>query len=155
HLRGTDRGFFSGLSILNNGSADAHLSMTFVLDQGTNISTVSLTVPKGKQQIGTLADLFPEAVGNGYILVTSDTPVEFVGLDGRQDNSALATRIPVYAASNFTPSPQESLLIAGTVRDPNSGINGQNIGVPNVALSLAGPIQTTTATDLAGTYYFR
>jgi len=156
HLRGTDRGFFSGLSILNNNtSADAHLSMTFVLDQGTNISTVPLTVPRGKQQIGTLADLFPEAVGNGYILVTSDIPIELVGVDGRQDNSALAMRIPVYAAANFTPAPQESLLIAGTVRDTNSGINGQNIGVPNVALTLSGPVQTTTATDLAGTYYFR
>jgi hypothetical protein len=155
HLRGTDRGFFTGLSLLNEGSADAHASLTFVLDQGTNLSTVPITVPHGSQKIGTLADLFPEAVGNGYILVTSDVPITVVGLDGRQDNSALAPRVPVYAAANFVPPPQQSFLIVGTVRDTNSGINGQNIGVPNVALALNGPVQLTTATDLAGTFLFR
>src|SRR5215467_1868007 len=155
HLRGTDRGFFTGLSLLNEGSADAHASLTFVLDQGVNVSTIPITVAHGKQQIGTLADLFPEAVGNGYILVTSDAPITIVGLDGRSDNSALAPRVPVYAAANFTPPPQQSLLITGTVRDTNSGINGQNIGVPNVAIVLNGPVQLTTATDLAGTFLFR
>jgi hypothetical protein len=154
-LRGTDRGFFTGLGLLNANANDAHLSMTFILDQGTNLSTISITVPHGQQRIGTLADLFPEAVGNGYILVSSDVAITVVGLDGRSDNSALAPRIPVYAASNFTPQPQLNNLIVGTVRDTNIGINGQNIGVPNVALVLSGPVQETTATDLAGTFLFR
>jgi hypothetical protein len=154
-LRGTDRGFFTGLSLLNNGANDAHVSMTFVLDQGKNVSTVAITVPHGKQQIGTLADLFPEAVGNGYILVSSDAAITLVGLDGRQDNTALAPRIPLYASSTFTPQPQSDFVIVGTVRDPNVGINGQNIGVPNIALVLNGPVQATTATDLAGTFLFR
>jgi hypothetical protein len=155
-LRGTDRGFFTGLSLLNENSSDAHVSLTFVLDQATNLSTIGITVPHGRQLIGTLADLFPEAVGNGYILVRSDVPITLVGLDGRSDNSALAPRIPVYSSASFTPPPQQSNLIVGTVRDTNIGINGQNIGVPNVALALSGgPVQVTTATDLAGTFLFR
>jgi hypothetical protein len=155
-LRGTDRSFFTGMSFTNpSTSNDAHVSMTFVLDEGTTISAVPLTVPKGQQKIGTLADLFPEAVGNGFILVTSDQPIVFAGLDGRSDNTALANRLPVYASSAFTPPPLTSFLITGTVRDQNAGINGQNIGVPNVALALSGPVTATTATDLAGTYSFR
>ena len=45
-----------------------NVSLTFVLDQGTTLSTVPITVPHSREVIGTLADLFPEAVGNGYIL---------------------------------------------------------------------------------------
>ena len=82
-------------------------------------------------------------------------PITIVGLDGRSDNTALAARLPVYASPQFTPAPQQNFLIVGTVRDQNSGINGQNIGVPNVALVLSGPVEATTATDLAGTFMFR
>src|SRR5579883_679995 len=154
-IRGTGREFFSGLSLQNLGANDAHVTMSFVLDQGTTLSTVSVTVPHGKTQITTLADLMPEAVGNGYILVKSDAPITIVGLDGRSDNSAIATRLPVFASAQFTPSPQQNFLITGTVRDVQPGINGQNIGVPNVALALSGPVEATTATDLAGTFLFR
>ena len=154
-LRGTGREFFTGLSILNPNTNDAHLSLTFILDQGTTSSNVSLTVPRGRETIGALSDLFPEAVGNGYILVRSDVPINLVGLDGRSDNSALATRAPSYAATSFSPAPQQNYLIVGTVRDTSVGINGTNIGVPNVAFSLSGPIDTTTATDAAGTFLFR
>lgn len=153
-LRGTGREFFTGLSIRNPGANDAHALLTFVLDQGTTLSSETITVPHGKSINGTLADLFPEAVGNGYILVNSDVPITIVGLDGRSDNTALAARLPVYASPQFTPAPQQDFLIVGTVRDQNSGINGQNIGVPNVALVLSGPVEATTATDLAGTYSF-
>jgi hypothetical protein len=154
-LRGTGREFFTGLSFANANTSDAHVNMTFVLDQGETLSTVVVTVPKSSGIITTLANIMPEAVGNGYILVNSDQPVTVVGLDGRSDNSALATRVPVYASPQFTPAPQTAFLITGTVNDLSTGINGQNIGVPNVALSLSGPISATTATDLAGTYYFR
>src|SRR5262249_24449633 len=98
---------------------------------------------------------FPEAQGNGFIFIKSDVPITAVGLDGRSDNSALALRLPLTASSNFTPAPQQSYVIVGTVRDPNTGVNGQNIGVPNVAFSLSDPIQATTATDGAGTFLFR
>ena len=154
-LRGTGREVFTGLSLLNQNTNDAHASLTFVLDQGTTLSTVPITVPRSQEVIGTLADLFPEAVGNGYILVKSDLPITVVGLDGRSDNSALAARIPVYASAGFTPSPQQSYLVVGTVRDQNIGINGQNIGVPDVAFGLSGPIEATTASDAAGTFMFR
>jgi hypothetical protein len=155
-LRGTGREFFSGLTLRNpNTTNDAHVTMSFVLDSATTLSTVPVTIPKGQTQTTTLADLMPEAVGNGYILFKSDTPITVVGLDGRSDNTALATRLPVFASAQFNPPAQTSLLITGTVRDPSAGINGQNIGVPNVALSLSGPVEATTASDLAGTYYFR
>jgi hypothetical protein len=155
-LRGTGREFFTGLSLKNSSAtADAHATMTFVLDQGTTLSTQTVTIPKGQTEITTLADLMPEAVGNGYILFRSDVPITVVGTDGRSDNTALATRLPVFASAQFTPPFQNSLLITGTVRDPSSGINGQNIGVPNVALSLTGPVEATTASDLAGTFFFR
>ncbi len=154
-LRGTGREFFTGLSFLNPNANDAHVQMTFVLDSGSTLSSVPLTVPRGRELIGALSDLFPEAVGNGYVLVKSDIPVNLVGLDGRSDNSALATRIPTYASSSFTPPLQQNYLIVGTVRDTSVGINGSNIGVPNVAFSLSGPVETTTATDEAGTFLFR
>ena len=154
-LRGTGREFFTGLNIANAGSNDAHVSMSFVLDQGTTLSTVSITVPKGQTQITTLANIFPEAVGNGYIVVKSDAPITLVGLDGRSDNTALATRYPQFVSSSFTPPPQQDFLIVGTVRDTNTGINGSNIGVPSVAFGLSGPVNATTSTDQAGTYLFR
>jgi hypothetical protein len=155
-LRGTGREFFSGLSIANAGTSNANATFTFVLDSGATLTTVGpITIPAGKTTITTLADLIPEAVGNGYILVKSDNPITVVGLDGRSDNSAVATRLPVYASPQLVPAPQQSFLITGTVRDLSSGINGSNIGVPQVALSLTGPVSATTATDLAGTYYFR
>lgn len=154
-LRGTDRSFFTGLSFQNANTSDAHVNMSFVLDQGQTLTTVPVTVTKGTSLVTTLANIMPEAVGNGYILVNSDQPITLVGLDGRSDNSALATRVPVYASPQFVPPAQTSFLITGTVRDLSSGINGSNIGVPNVALSLTGPVTATTATDLAGTYYFR
>src|SRR5215467_7294996 len=82
-IRGTDRSFFSGLSFTNpSTTSDANVSMTFLLDSGTTVSSVGLTVPRGQQKIGTLADLFPEAVGNGYIIVNSTQPILFTGLDG-------------------------------------------------------------------------
>src|SRR5207302_2748019 len=51
--------------------------------------------------------------------------------------------------------PQQSYLIVGTVRDQSTGINGQNIGVPDIAFGLSGPVEATTATDQAGTFLFR
>jgi hypothetical protein len=154
-LRGTGREFFNGLSLQNSGNTDAHLTFTFILDQGTTVSSIPVVLPHGQQRISTLADLFPEAQGNGFIFVSSDQPVTAVGLDGRSDNSALGFRLSRTASAGFTPAPQQSYVIVGTVRDPNSGTNGQNIGVPNVAFGLTGPVQATTATDGAGTFTFR
>ena len=153
-LRGTGREFFTGLSFQNAGGTDAHLTLSFVLDPGTTVSTIPLVVPRSQQQIMRLADVFPEAEGNGFIFVKSDTPITVVGLDGRSDNSALALRLPLPASSTFTPAPQDSYVIVGTVRDPNAGVNGQNIGVPNVAFGISGPVEATTATDEAGTFVF-
>jgi hypothetical protein len=82
-------------------------------------------------------------------------PITAVGLDGRSDNSALALRLPLPAQASFSPAPQQSYVIVGTVRDSNSGVNGSNIGVPNVAFGLSGPVEATTATDGAGTFMFR
>jgi len=154
-LRGTGREFFTGLSFQNSGTTDANVTLSFVLDPGNTLSTITVVVPHSGQQITTLADLFPEAQGNGFIFVKSDVPITAVGLDGRSDNSALALRLPLTASSEFTPPPQESYVIVGTVRDPNNGVNGKNIGVPNVAFGLSGPVQATTATDGAGTFMFR
>src|SRR5215475_3598087 len=102
-----------------SSSSDAHVSMTFLLDSGTTISSTALTVPHGQQKIGTLADLFPKAMGNGYIIVNSDQPILFAGMDGRSDNSALAPRFPEYASTAFVPPLQQNFLITGTVRDQN------------------------------------
>ena len=154
-LRGTGREFFTGLSLQNVGASDAHVTLSFVTDPGTTISSVPIVIPHSQQRIATLADVFSEAQGNGFIFLKSDTPITVVGLDGRSDNSALALRLPLPASDSFTPAPQQSYVIVGTVRDPNSGVNGQNIGVPNVAFSLSGPVQATTASDGAGTFVFR
>jgi hypothetical protein len=154
-LRGTGREFFTGLSLQNSGTTDAHATLSFVLDPGTTISSVPVVVPHSQHLITTLADVLPEAQGNGFIFVKSDAPITVVGLDGRSDNSALALRLPVPASPSFSPPPQESYVIVGSVRDPNIGINGQNIGVPNVAFGLSGPVQATTATDGTGTFMFR
>jgi hypothetical protein len=154
-LRGTGREFFTGLTFQNAGTTDANVTLAFVLDAGNTVSTIAVVAPHSRQQTSTLADLIPEAQGNGFIFVKSDVPITAVGLDGRSDNSALALRLPLTASSEFTPAPQESYVIVGTVRDPNNGVNGQNIGVPNVAFGLSGPVQATTATDGAGTFMFR
>src|SRR5262249_1430309 len=74
-LRGTGREFFTGLSFQNANSADAHLNLSFVLDPGTTVSTIPLVIPHSEQRISTLADLFPEAQGNGFIFVSSDVPI--------------------------------------------------------------------------------
>jgi len=154
-LRGTGREFFTGLSFWNPGTNDAHATLSFVLDGGATISTIPYTVTAGHQQIAALSDLFSEAVGNGFIYVKSDQPLVAVGLDGRSDNTALALRLPVYASPSYTPPPLTTFVLTGTVRDTNTGVNGSNIGVPNVAFGLAnGSLNFTTATDQAGTYTF-
>jgi hypothetical protein len=154
-LKGTGPEFFSGLSLQNPAAGDAHISFAFVLDQGTTLASTTIVLPHGQQQITTLGDLLPEAAGNGCVVVKSDVPIVIVGIDGRSDNSALAARLPEYVAANFTPPPQQSFSIAGTVRDPSTGVNGQNIGVPDVAFSLSGGAETTTATDQNGRFVFR
>src|SRR5262245_22359985 len=78
-LRGTGREFFTGLSLQNNGTTEAHATLSFVLDPGTTISSVPVVVPHGQQQITTLADLLPEAQGNGFIFIKSDAPITVVG----------------------------------------------------------------------------
>src|SRR5262249_9735043 len=137
-FRGTGPEFFTGLSLRNPGTSDAHLSAYFALDDGSTAASTTLVLPKGVQQITTLADVLPEAAGNGYVVAQSDIPIELVGMDGRSDNSALAMRLPQYVSASLTPQPQRSFSIAGTVRDPHTGVNGQNIGVPDIALELTG-----------------
>jgi hypothetical protein len=154
--------FFTGLSLQNPGGSDAHVTMSYASDAGDTIGSTTLTISaaaKGQpvlQKITTLGDLLPEALGNGYLVVKSDQPIIVVGVDGRADNSALATRQPTFAANNFTPRQQTSFAIAGTVRDQVSGVNGQNIGVPNIAMTLSSGDTTvqTTASDRNGRYTF-
>ncbi len=163
-LRLTGREIFNEMSFLNPNGQDATLAMTFLDDAGDNVSNVSITVPHGQAIIDTLADLFPEAQGNGYILFQSSQPIISSELDGRVDPTAALQvlqaslalgALPIaYASPSFVPPPQTEYLAVGTVRDTNPGTVGAVTGEPNVAISLNGPVQLTTLTDQAGTYVF-
>jgi hypothetical protein len=146
-LRRTGREFFTGLSFVNSGTADATMTASFIGDDGQTVSTITLSVPHGTQLVGTLASLFPEAQGNGYIYIRSTAPVMPIGVDGRATNTALGTREPIPASANFVVPPLTKFLAVGTVLD-------QSVGVPNVAIRLSGPVQAATLTDAAGTYVF-
>jgi hypothetical protein len=147
-IRRTGREFFTGLALLNTNDRDANVTISFFADDGRTISAVSIVVPRAQLVSGTLAEIFPEAQGNGYLLLRSDVPMFSTGLDGRSDGSAMASRRPLYASADFVAPPLQGLLAVGTVFD-------EDIGVPNVAIRLSGPAEATTLTDDAGVFVFR
>jgi len=147
-LRRQGREFFTGLSFRNStADRDANLTMWFLNDSGAAISTASTVIPRSQQLDQTLAELFPEAQGNGYILMRSDVPLFTVGLEGPTNGSALGPRQPLFASPNFAPPSQQTFLAVGTVRD-------QAVGVPGIAIRLSGPVSASTLSDAAGTFVF-
>ena len=147
-MRRQGREFYTGLSFRNSTTdRDANLTMWFLNDSGSTISTASTVIPRSQQLVQTLADLFPEAQGNGYILMRSDVPLFTIGLEGPTNGSALGPRQPLFASPNFAPPPQQTFLAVGTVRD-------QTVGVPSIAIRLSGAVSASTLTDAAGTFVF-
>jgi len=156
-LRLTGREFFTGLAFSDPGATDAHLTLSFITDDGRTVSSVTQTVPHGQQVFGTLNALFPEAQGNGTIVVHSDQPVISAGLDGRPINTilsstALAPRTPLDTGANFNVPPLTQFLAVGTVFDVVPGT--PPAGTPNVAMQLSGPVQGSALTDPDGVFVF-
>lgn len=150
----TGRVIYNSMSFLNVGNAAATMNLTFMDDFGDNVSSETVTVPQGQALLNTLATIFPEAQGNGYLLVRSTQPIMANQLDGRTDGSAMGSLPVATASSSFTPPAQTSYLTSGIVWDLNPGTVGMPTGVPNVAVELTGPVQESSLTDAAGTYVF-
>jgi hypothetical protein len=147
-IRRTGREFFTRPSLWNRAPHDANVTMSFLTDDGRTVSTVRYTIGPDQLLSDTLAVLFPEVQGNGYLFVQSDTPVHGLITEGRANNTVLAQGRLLDASENFVVPPLERFLAVGTVFDRDSG-------VPNVAIRLAGPVQDTTLTDAAGVFVFR
>ncbi len=147
HTRRVGREFFLGLNLINPSTSDAELDLSFVLDDGTAVSRTTLILPGSTQLTQSLAAMFPEATGNGFVYVRSSVPILAGGLEGRADQTTLAPLEALPASANFvTPEPTKRLAV-GTVL-----LNGS--GLSDVGLLLTGPLVATTVTDLAGTYRF-
>ena len=141
-------GFFLGLNLFNPGAIDANLELTFVLDDGETVSGTRAVVPGATRITPSLAQLFPEAQGNGFVLVRSDLPIEAGGVEGRSDGTALSLLRALPASSEFEPAPRTSNLAVGVVRSGGAGVRG-------ITVELLGPTSRTTLTDLNGTFLFR
>lgn len=145
--RQVGREFVYLLSLLNPSSGAASVDMTFILDDGTVVSTVSIVIPAGSQVAESLASLFPEAQGNGAVVLHSDVPLLASGLESRRDDRATSVLRPLPAAADFMSAPPSKLFAVGTVRS-----NG--LGLPGVTVTLSGTGSGTALTDAAGTFLF-
>jgi hypothetical protein len=147
-IRRTGREFFTRPSLWNRATNPANLTVSFLTDDGRTVSNVGFTIEPQHLLTDTLARLFPEVQGNGYLYVRSDTPLFGVFTEGRADNTVLAQGRLLDASDSFVVPPLDRFLAVGTIVDRDSG-------VPNVAVRLAGPVQDTTLTDAEGVFVFR
>ena len=148
HTRRVGDEFFLGLNLFNPGTTDANLELTFVLDDGETVSKTRAIVPGATRITPSLAQLFPEAQGNGFALVRSDVPIEAGGIEGRADGTALSLLRALPASAEFEPQPRTGNLAVGVVRSGGAGVGG-------ITVELSGPTSGTTLTDLNGTFLFR
>jgi hypothetical protein len=121
--------------------------MTFVLDDATVVSTRNLSLPGDSQLASTLAEIFPEAQGNGFVLIHSDTPIAATGLESRRDDRATSVRRALPASAAFMAGDPSEFFAVGTVRSNGTGL-------PGVTVTLTGTQAGTTLTDAAGTFLF-
>lgn len=135
------------IDLLNPATQTANVELTFVRDDATVVSTIDVTVPAQSQLLSTLAAVFPEAQGAGFVFVDSDTPILPAGVERRTDGTGWATRRALPAASDFMSGAPSELFAVGTVRS-----NG--VGLPGVTVQLTGTQSDITLTDAAGTYLF-
>jgi hypothetical protein len=145
--REVGREISSLVSLVNPSSQTANVEMTFLLDDATVVSSLSFAIPANSQIASTLADLFPEAQGNGFVLFHSDTPLLASGLESRSDDRAAATLRALPASPDFMAGTPTELFAVGTVRS-----NG--VGLPGATIRLTGTEAATTLTDGAGTFLF-
>ncbi len=104
-----------GVAIANPGTTAANITLTLFKQDGTTVTTQTVTVPPGNQTAQFVTSMFP---GNpdldmgfvGTLQITSDNPVAVVGLRFRGENFST---IPVTDLSPATPVPQVTPEVGG------------------------------------------
>jgi hypothetical protein len=142
-----DPQFFVGLTFLNPGTTPANVTVRYINDDGTAISSATLTLNPSAQITRMLGELMPEARNAGFIHVSSNVPIIVSALEGALDNSILAALPATHSQPEFTPPNVTRFLISGTIRH-----NG--VPFPGVTVQLSGPVSVSTVTDQNGTFTF-
>jgi hypothetical protein len=146
-VRDFDPLFFVGLTFLNPDGNTANVALRYFNDDGTAISSTTLTLNPSAQIMRTLGELMPEARNAGFVHVSSNVPIIASALEGALDNSILAALPSTHSQPDFVPPNVTRFLMSGTIRH-----NG--IAFPGVTVQLSGPMSVSTVTDQNGTFTF-
>ncbi len=94
----SDETYFTGLAILNPGSADATVTLDLYSADGALDASVTQIIPAHQRKSKLLTEYFPVLVGqariSGYFKVTASQPVACFALVGTNDLSVLAAVPP-------------------------------------------------------------
>jgi len=147
-ITNSDRTYFNGYALRNPNPSPTAITMRYILDDGTALSRITFSIDASSTLIKNLNELFPEASGNGYVLVDSSQPIMAEVIEGSVDGSQLM-RIPTMQTQPGYKVPEvQRFLATGTVLH-----NGQPLAKAGVELS--GVVHIATVTDALGTFTFQ
>ena len=93
--------FFVGLTFLNPDGNTANVTLRYMNDAGTALSSTTLTLNPSAQITRILGELMPEARNAGFVHVTSNVPIIVSALEGALDNSMLAALPATHSQPDF------------------------------------------------------
>jgi hypothetical protein len=144
--RSEDRSLYDGITLVNRYSTPASVSLSFIRADGTTISRTTLTIPAYEQLTRTLAELLPEALEEGIVVLQSDQPIMGSALTGK--GADLLNNLPMQWVPGGANVPaQRQFLAVGTVRTSGAALLGVNI-------HLTGASAESKVTDSVGTFTF-
>jgi len=108
--------FFIGMAFLNPSGSTANVTLRYMSDGGSAISSTSLTVGPSMETARVLTDLMPEALTAGFIHVSSDVPIIMTALENAVDNSSFGALPAMHSQPDYTPPNPTRFLISGAVR---------------------------------------
>ena len=145
--REEDRNFYDGITLLNRETTAASVLLSFIRADRTTVSSTSLTIPASEQLTRTLAELLPEVLEEGIVVVQSDIPIMGSALTGT--GAILLNNLPVqFVAGGANVPAQADFLAVGTVRFSGAAL-------PRVNVHLTGAVSESKVTDGVGTFTFR
>src|SRR6185436_7716335 len=137
--------FFIGLTILNQNPESAHVRLRSILDDGTTVAQVSVTLNPFASMTRSFNDFLSDDQIDGFIYISSDVPIFASALESSTDNTLLANLPAMHSRPEYSPPTPFQFRIKGAVR--RSGI-----GVGGVKVRLSGPINLSPVTNQAGAY---
>jgi hypothetical protein len=139
---------FTGFALQNPTSSTARLTIRNVSDDGSSVSSMTLTIAPFASIRRNLLELLPEARTAGFIHISSDVAIVASAVEGKTDNSMLANLPAMHSQPDYVPPAPTRFLITGSVKH-----NG--VPFPALNVSITGTLNATVSTDEAGNFLFQ